>query len=183
MAINSAGVQISAKGSITSVSSSGVPTEIPVGANNTILTTDLMQTGGLSWLGVPPNSLVDFSSSATIQGSVTPGTVSYSSQVFFYGRIGTIVVCFVVISWNSFDGVGDLQINLPFPGSVTASVPMCGALFFDGAFSASGGNCVVNVDTGVAFATIKTYGSGSGPNTQSCVNSADIEFTLIYITD
>lgn len=183
MAINSAGIRISGKGSITSVSSSGSPTEIPVGTNNTILTTDLIQTGGLSWLGVPPNSLVNFSSSATIQGSITPGTVTYASQVFYYGRIGTIVVCFGVISWNAFDGTGDLQINLPFPSSVTASVPMCGACLFDGAFSASGDNCSINVSTAVAFATIQTYGSGAGPNTQACVSSGDLEFTLIYITD
>jgi hypothetical protein len=69
------------------------------------------------------NTLDDYEEgtfTATIVGSSTAGTASYTAQTGYYTKIGNTVAISLYISWSSGTGTGALRIsNLPFTSAAS----------------------------------------------------------------
>lgn len=170
--------QFTGPGCILTTTSSATPGIIATGAQGDVLTVDT----GDSLKAV--NTLINTSASYTpsVVGSGTPGTAVYVLQKGFYSTAGNMVFVWGTLNFNTFTGIGDMQITMPLTAGASTSTAGAGTSIFNGTFD-SGNNVIMTVSAGNAYGTLVVYGSAVSSAVQSCVGAALITFFIYYTLD
>lgn len=178
MTINNLGLPFT-KGSIVSTDVTLIPASLAVGANGQVLTYNSASPLGVNWASVPPNSTNVYT--VSVSGSITAGTANYDSQLGLYNIFGNLVIVWVFCQFNSFDGTGDILMNLPLPVGASQLDLALGSTTYTGAYT-NGDNIAIIANAGDSFATFTSFGSGATATPQSCSSSSSIRATFMYLT-
>ena len=129
------------------------------------------------------NTLDDYeegSWTATIAGSTTTGTASYTYQSAYYTKIGRFVSCYWAVQYGSGTGTGNMMIpNLPFTSNnFGVVIPM----IIDG-LSVTAGSQVTGYTTGnVAYIMQIPSGGGTTTNVPYDSSVPQMILRIIYET-